>query len=147
MITCLVLLVSNPELPEELHLHRVDLDDGLVDAMNRAEASKDPITTETCATWGVSMEMSKELNGFLKDRCTGTAEAIVRSNKTGIGLESWRMLSNQFNPRTLAGALSAQDKETRPKGATKLSQMPNALLEWEKDLRRCIADGAYSARR
>ena len=116
-------------------------DDELVEAMNKAEASTIPITAEMSAEWGITKDTSKELHGFLKDRCTGTAEAIVRSNKTGVGLESWRMLSNQFNPRTLAGALSAQDKELRPKGAKSISQMPNALLEWEKDLRRCIAEG------
>ena len=116
-------------------------DDALVAAMEKAEASTVPITPEMCSEWFISKETSKELHGFLKDRCTGTAESIVRSNKTGVGLESWRMLSNQFNPRTLAGALNAQDRETRPKGAKNLSQMPNALLEWERDLRRCIAEG------
>ena len=87
-------------------------DENLVDAMNAVEASKEPITKERSAELKIMPEVSKELHGFLKDRCSGTAESIVRSNKTGVGLESWRMLAHQFNPRTLTGALNAHDRET-----------------------------------
>ena len=58
------------------------------------------------------MEASKELHGFLKEKTKSTAEAIVRSNKSELGLESWRMLAAQFNPRTLTSTLHATHLET-----------------------------------
>ena len=100
-----------------------------------------PITKEKSEEMGISATANKELQGFLKDRTKGTAAAIIRSNKTGIGLESWRMLSSQFNPRTLTSTMHAQHLETHPKGASTIKEMPAALLEWEKNLRRCLQEG------
>ena len=78
-------------------------DENLVEAMNKVEALKEPVTKEASLSMNISAEVSKELHGFLKDRCSGTAEAIVRGNKSGVGLESWRLLAHQFNPHTLTG--------------------------------------------
>ena len=51
------------------------------------------------------------------------------------------MLCKQFNPRTLQATDAAQQLETHPRGATKMSEMPARLLEWEKNLQRCITEG------
>ena len=51
------------------------------------------------------------------------------------------MLNRQFNPRTLTGIMNSQQLETRPKGATRMSELPGCLLEWEKNLRRCLQEG------
>ena len=52
----------------------------------------------------------------------------------------WRMLAKQFNARTLSSTLHAQDLETRPKGAAKMADLPQCMLEWERNLRRCIQE-------
>ena len=109
--------------------------------MVKVEGMDEPIIEDKSAEMGISPQTSRELHGFLKDRTDGTANAIVRSNKTGIGLESWRMLAKQFNPRTLVSTMAAQDLETKPRGASKMSEMPARLFEWEKNIRRCIQEG------
>ena len=50
---------------------------------------------------GVSSFWNQQLQGFLKDRTEGTANSIIRSNRTEIGLESWRMLARQFNSKVV----------------------------------------------
>ena len=90
---------------------------------------------------GVDLVQSRELQGFLKDWTDGTAHSIVRGNKSVVGLESWRLLCKQFNPKTLQSTLNAQDMETKPRGASKMAEMPARLVEWEKSLRRCTEEG------
>ena len=51
------------------------------------------------------------------------------------------MLAKQFNPRTLQGAMTAQYREQHPQGASKISELPERLLEWERDLRICLQEG------
>merc|ERR1739836_186912 len=81
------------------------------------------------------------LHGFLKDNTSGTAAAVIRGNTGGVGLESWRRLHAQFNPKTIRGTLQSQHLEQHPRGAKKLSELPGCLAEWERNLRRCIAEG------
>ena len=90
---------------------------------------------------GISEADSREVHGFLKDRTEGTAHSIVRSNRSEVGLESWRLLATQFNPKTLQGTISAEHLERNPRGAAKMSEMPARLLEWERNLRRCLDEG------
>ena len=110
-------------------------------AMSMAERSTMPITSEESEKMGVTPYWSQQLNGFLKDRTEGTANSIVRSNKSELGLESWRMLGRQFNNRTLQSTLTAKHLEDHPRGANKISEMPSRLLEWERNLRRCVEEG------
>ena len=100
--------------------------------MEKAEVEAEAIDEAKSTTMGIGATTNRELHSFLKDRCTGTAASVVRSNRSRLGLESWRMLNRQFNPRTLIGTLNAHQLETRPKGATKMSDLPGCLLEWEK---------------
>ena len=58
-----------------------------------------------------------------------------------MGLEAWRRLCLQFNPRTIRGTLNSQHLETHPRGAKKLSDLPGCLAEWERNLRRCTQEG------
>merc|ERR1711978_665007 len=37
--------------------------------------------------------------------------------------------------------MTATHLESHPKGASKMADMPQCLLEWEKSLRRCLAEG------
>ena len=91
---------------------------------------------------GVNIQDNAELIGFLKQHTKGTARALVKSSPVkGIGLEAWRQLHLQFNPQTLTSTVHAQQLEHHPKGASKMSEMPGALLEWEKNLQRCIQEG------
>ena len=113
----------------------------LVDAMNKVSQAEDPVSPERSAELGITDYDNRQLQGFLKDRTEGTANSIIRSNRTELGLESWRMISRQFNPRTIQSTLDAEYNERNPRAATKISDLPNRLLEWEKNLRRCIAEG------
>ena len=58
-----------------------------------------------------------------------------------MGLESWRQLNRQFNPITIQSTLTSQQLELKPKGASKLSEMPGALLAWEANLRKRTDEG------
>ena len=81
---------------------RVELyEEGLVKAMAAAEKVDGTITAEDSAKLGVSAHASRQLHGFLKDKTSGTAAAVVRGNDGGVGLESWRRLCAQFNPKTI----------------------------------------------
>ena len=117
------------------------MDAAMSEAMLKAEAATEPITLEASRGMGVDLVQSRELQGFLKDRTEGTAHSIVRGNKSAVGLESWRLLCKQFNPKTLQSTLNAQDMETKPRGASKMAEMPARLVEWEKSLRRCAQEG------
>ena len=90
---------------------------------------------------GVQSMESRELHGFLKDRSGGTAAAIIRKNRSRVGLESWRLLCKQFNPQTLQATLQAHQLETHPKPASRMSDLPQCILEWEKSLLRCAQEG------
>ena len=116
-------------------------DSALGEAMLRAEKHTDVITAEVSLSWGISLASSKELHGFLKDRTDGVANSVCRCNKTGVGLETWRMLAKQYNPMTLTNTMNASHMETHPRGATKLSDLPACLSEWELNLRRCVQEG------
>ena len=117
------------------------MDDQMSAAMLKAENLNEPITPEISQSLGVGPAQSRELQGFLKDRNDGTAHSIIRNNKSAVGLDSWRLLCKQFNPRTLQSTLNAQDLETKPRGASKIAEMPARLVEWEKALRRCTQEG------
>ena len=116
-------------------------DPATVEGMEAAEKESEPIDEERSKALGMTTVSSRELHGFLKDRTSGTAASIVRNNRSGIGLESWRLLNAQFNPKTLLGTMTAQDMETKPKGAAKMSDLPGCIQEWEKSLRRCVQEG------
>ena len=78
-------------------------DTNLSEAMTKVEGEEGVITSEKSTEMGIPVASSRELHGFLKDRTDGTAASIVRDNKSGVGLESWRQLCRNFNPRTLQG--------------------------------------------
>ena len=82
-------------------------DPNTVECMEAAEKEDDKITEDRSKALGMTTIASRELHGFLKDRTSGTAASIVRNNRAGIGLESWRLLCKQFNPKTLLGTLTA----------------------------------------
>ena len=113
----------------------------LVTALEAVEGQPLPITAERSAELGVKDRANKEIQGFLKVHTSGTASALVRGNKSGIALESWRLLYGQFNPRTLSATMNAQYLERHPKGATKIAELPGCLLTWEKNLQRGISEG------
>ena len=111
-------------------------DPKLVPAMEAVEGQPLPITAERSAELGISERANGEMQGFLKVHTTGTASALVRGNKSGIALESWRLLFGQYNPKTLSSTMTAQHLESHPKGATKIADLPSCLLTWEKNLQR-----------
>ena len=112
-----------------------------VEALVQVELSEEPITEEQSEKLGVTPQASAQIHEYLKDRTAGTANSIVRDNAGEVGLETWRRLAKQYNPRTIQGTLTAQHKEYNPRGATKMSELPGCLLEWERDLRRCQQEG------
>ena len=60
-------------------------DANLLRAMRQVEKLTSPITAEDVAKYGVSEYDNTQLQGFLKDRTTGTANNLIRSNKACIG--------------------------------------------------------------
>merc|ERR1711994_1059189 len=81
-------------------------DDKLHDALGKAEYEDEPITKERSIAMGVDEISSREFNSFLKDKTEGLANSIIRNNKGGVGLESWRLMCRQFNARTLQSELT-----------------------------------------
>ena len=114
---------------------------GMIQAMTDAENKTSPITMEESRSMGISDYGNRQLHGFLKDRTDGMAHSLVRNNKSEVGLESWRLLTVQCNPKTLQNTMSAEHLERNPRGATKVSELPARLLEWERNLRRCAEEG------
>ena len=114
---------------EKVHDRVALFEDNLVQAMTEAEKCDAEITGEQTTKMGVSPFASRQLHGFLKDKTSGTAAAVVRGNDGGQGLESWRRLCAQFNPRTIRGTLNSQHLETHPRGRrssqTSLGVWPN----------------------
>ena len=90
---------------------------------------------------GISERANGEMQGFLKVHTSGTASALVRGNKSGVALESWRLLYAQYNPQTLSSTMTAQHLESHPKGASKIADLPACLLAWEKNLQRGLKEG------
>ena len=117
---------------------KVELYEGkVVEAMERAAHMETPITAEMSIEMGMSATDSRQLQGLLKEYTEGTAQSIVRNTRSGVGLESWRMLYSEFNPKTLQNTINSQHNELHPKGASKVSDLPARLLDWERSLRRC----------
>merc|ERR1711884_442998 len=90
---------------------------------------------------GVSKQANRDLQAFIKDRTKGLAGALVRGNKTGVALESWRLLWSQHNPTTLTSTMQAQQLEKFPKPAKSMADLPGCILAWEKCLQRCVDEG------
>merc|ERR1711994_460495 len=90
---------------------------------------------------GVTKQMNRELQGFIKDRTKGLAGALVRGNKTGVALESWRLLWSQHNPTTLTSTMQAQQMGKFPKAAKNMGELLGCILAWEKCLQRCVDEG------
>ena len=67
-------------------------DEELVKTMMKVELFDEEVSAEASIQHGISVKASAELHGFLKDKCSGSAESIVRDNTGGVGLESWRRL-------------------------------------------------------
>ena len=103
--------------------------DKMVEAMNAVAQSEVSITMEKSEELGLKPFDNLQLQGFLKDRTDATAHALVRGNRTGVALESYRLLCKEFNPITLQGTITAQHYEQNPRKASKLSELPARLLE------------------
>ena len=108
-----------------------------MDALVLVDILENPVTQEISEKHGVTGPESHQVHEFLKDRTVGTANELARSNKSGIGLETWRLLAREFNPRTIQGTLTAQHHEYNPRGASTMADLPKCLLEWERSLPRC----------
>ena len=115
-------------------------DSELANKLSEVGAAKEPISPEKSIELGVSKGSNEQLQGFLKDKTDGIAGSLVRNNVSGTGLESWRLLCAQFNPQRLTGTLNAQHQETHPRGAKTMAELPGRLLEWERNLRRCLTE-------
>ena len=113
----------------------------LANKMIEIETLDTPISAQDSVSRGVTDKASLELHGFLKEYTSGDAAAIVRDNVSNVGLESWRRLHIQFNPRTIKSTLAQQNLEFYPKPAKKLADLPACIAEWEKNLRRCSLEG------
>ena len=112
----------------------------IAQVMGQIQRKKEPISAEESKELGLSELESTELHSFLKEHTKGTAASIVRANKPGVGLESWRLLNHNFNAMTLQGTIAAQHLESYPRGASRMADVPQCLLEWEENLRRCIQE-------
>ena len=75
----------------------------VVDAMDQAAQKDTVITEEVSDALVVGPQENRQLHGFLKDRTDNTANMLIRNNKGGLGLESWRLLWRNFNPQTIFG--------------------------------------------
>ena len=112
---------------------RVDLYDvGMAAMLQKVEGRLKPITELESKEMGISDRANKELQGFMKDRTCGPVGSTVRGNVSGLGIESWRLLSLQYNPRTLQSTQQSQQLELYPKGASKIAELPACLLKWKK---------------
>ena len=60
---------------------------------------------------------------------------MVRGNRDEVGLGSWRKLRRRFKMKTLQSTLVSQHKEMHPKGTSKISEMPQRILDWDNDLK------------
>ena len=103
--------------------------ENMEEAMNKVAHRLEPVTKELTLELGLSPHDSAQLQGFLKDRTSGCANAIVRDNKGALGLESYRLLCRQYNPMTLQGTMTAQHYELKPKGAKSMSDLPARILD------------------
>ena len=127
---------------EELVKDRICLHDkAMHDALAKAEMKEGPIDEKMSEEFGVNAKASHDLHSFLKNWTKGTANAIARGNDDGVGLESWRRLCGQFNPKTVRSTLNNQHHEQHPRGAKKMADLPACMAEWERNLRRCVQEG------
>ena len=101
--------------------------DCMVAAMNTAVKSDVPITQEKSQELGITPFDNAQLQGFLKDRTDQTAHAIVRGNRSGVALESYRLLCKEFNPITLQGTITAQHYEQNPKKGHQTRRAPGEI--------------------
>ena len=95
-------------------------DPQVLEAMKKIERTKEVITREQSESLGVNPQSNRELQSYLKDRTGGTAGAIVRGNAGGIGLESWRLLWNEYSPKTLTTTMLCQQRKKNPQGRQNL---------------------------
>ena len=67
-------------------------------------------------------------------QCRGDALVIVE-HYDGQGFESWRQLSRRFSPSGGQYELDMMSRLMSPKKATKLQELPGAILRFERDIR------------
>merc|ERR1711994_134385 len=109
--------------------------------MRKIERTTDPIDSARSQQLGVGKQANKELQAFIKDKTSGLAASIVRNNKSGLALESWRLLWATYSPVTLTSTMQAQQMEKFPKPAKSMADLPACLIAWEKSLQRCTEEG------
>ena len=68
----------------------------LAEAMNKAEMSSEPTGVNF---EGIDQSLDNELRWILVNYTSGDAETIVRRLSNRIGLETWRLLKNDVEPR------------------------------------------------
>ena len=106
-------------------------------ALEWAENYQGPAINDTSIDgmqWPPARLADAKLFDFLVLKCRGDALVIIE-HYDGLGFEAWRQLSRRFSPSGGQYELDMMNSLMNPKKATKLSELPGAILRFERDIR------------
>ena len=103
-------------------------------AMERVEGTNEVVDYQIRAALGVANieELDEQLYSVLNALTDGDAKGIVESAAAESGLEAWRSLIRQYDPRTTARTMHDIGAILHPGKAKKLVDFPALVLKWEQ---------------
>ena len=103
------------------------------------------ITPETVVDLGLSTESDAELTWILINYTSGGAKEIVRLYSDASGLEAWRNLSREYDPKTGASGVQAMKALISPDRAKNYGEFSKHLKKWDFILTTEVKRGGPAA--
>ena len=109
--------------------------DGMKKALEWAEIQSTTIDTGAIASmgWPAGDLANSRLYDFLFLQCKGDAHVLIERHD-GMGFEAWRQLAKRYSPSGGQFELDMMSRLMNPHKAAKLSDLPAAILRFERDI-------------
>ena len=109
--------------------------DGMKKALDWAEAQQGTIDAEAISSmgWPAGDLANSRFYDFLFLQCKGDAHVLIERHD-GMGFEAWRQLAKRYSPSGGQFEIDMMNRLMNPQKAGKLSDLPAAILRFERDI-------------
>ena len=107
----------------------------MADAMDGTEYGSKPLPINTLRSYNIDAETDAELSWLLVNFTGGTAKDLVRLKSSETGLETWRALTWENDPRTGVGSVKEMIKVIKPPTSSSYQEFAKSLRDWDNTLK------------
>ena len=104
--------------------------------IDQTETRKTKIESSELDGLAMTLDQDAQLTLFLQTFTGGHPLGMVKANDNGTGVEMWRQLNAYFDATSIQSIIQETRAIRMPARATSLQKFPEALQEWETQLRR-----------